>query len=67
MEHNQPQNKTSALERVTWTRREAARILGMSETAVFYATQRGEIPSLRIGKRVLIPRAGLQRLIDKQQ
>jgi excisionase family DNA binding protein len=42
--------------RVTMTVPEAAEVLGMSESATHEAVARGEIPSVRIGRRVLIKR-----------
>ena len=54
-------------DRITLNRRETARVLGMSEAATDDAIRRGDIPSLRIGKRVLIPLAGLQRLVNKRR
>jgi len=43
---------------------EARMLLGLSRGLIYEAIRRGEIPSLRIGKRILIPRAALQRLLD---
>ena len=44
---------------------EARRELGLSRGLIYEAVRRGEIPSIRIGRRILIPRAALQRLLDK--
>ena len=38
--------------------------LGLSRGLMYEAVRRGQIPSIRIGRRILIPRAGLQRLLD---
>lgn len=35
----------------------AAAILGVSERHVYAAIERGEIPSVRLGKRIIIPTA----------
>jgi len=43
---------------------EAHRILGrnsVTKAALYMAVQRGEIPGVRLGKRVLINRAGFER------
>ena len=42
---------------------EAARILRMSRQSVYEAARRGEVPCIRIGRRVLVPRAGLEKLV----
>jgi excisionase family DNA binding protein len=42
----------------------AAHLLGISRNAAYAAVARKEIPSLRIGRRLLIPRAALERLLQ---
>jgi len=42
---------------------EAGRILGIGRSSAFAAARRGEIPVLRIGRRVLVPRAALERML----
>jgi len=37
--------------------RETAALLGLSKNACYAAVARGEIPSMKIGKRLLIPKA----------
>jgi excisionase family DNA binding protein len=54
---------TSDSECVTMTVEEAARILGISRNSAFRAVQRGQLPSIRIGRRILVPRARLSALI----
>ena len=49
--------------RQTLTRREVAGALGLSLNAIDAAIQRKEIPATRVGRRVLIPRAALERLL----
>lgn len=43
---------------------EAARMLGLSRSSTYAAVQRGEIPSVRVGGRVLIPLLRLEELIN---
>lgn len=43
---------------------EAARMLGISESAAYEAAARGDIPSVRIGRRVLIKRLELLAMFD---
>lgn len=43
-------------DRLTLTVEEAATVLGISRAFVYEAVRRGEIPSIRIGCRILVPR-----------
>jgi excisionase family DNA binding protein len=51
-------------DRLVFTVEEAAQLLGISRSFAYEAVQRGEIPSMRIGKRILVPKAALQRHLD---
>ena len=51
--------------RLTLTVEEVAATLGISRAFAYEAVRRGEIPSIRIGRRVLVPRAALEKLIDE--
>lgn len=42
---------------------EAARILGLGRASGYEAVRRGDIPSIRIGRRLLVPTAALRRLL----
>jgi excisionase family DNA binding protein len=42
--------------RATMTVPEAADLLGMSESATYEAAARGELPAVKVGRRVLIKR-----------
>lgn len=46
------------------TVREAAELLRLGTNSVYEAARRGELPSVRIGRRLLVPKAGLLRLLD---
>jgi excisionase family DNA binding protein len=50
-------------ERLTMTVEEAATALGISRAFAYEAVTRNEIPHVRIGRRILIPRAALERLL----
>jgi excisionase family DNA binding protein len=50
--------------RATYTLDVAAAILGISRAAAYQAARRGEIPTLRFGKRILVPQKALERLLD---
>ena len=48
-------------QRMTVTVEEAATILGVGRNKAYEAARSGEIPTIRIGKRVLVPVASLER------
>jgi excisionase family DNA binding protein len=50
--------------KTTLTVEETAKLLGISRGLAFQALRRGDIPSIRIGRRILIPRARLRALLD---
>lgn len=43
---------------------EAAGILHLSKASAYAAAERGEIPTIRIGRRLLVPTAALRRLLQ---
>ncbi|HLG66482.1 MAG TPA: helix-turn-helix domain-containing protein, partial [Acidimicrobiales bacterium] len=49
--------------RLTLTVEEAAATLGISRAFAYEAVRRGDIPSIRIGRRVLVPQAALSRML----
>jgi excisionase family DNA binding protein len=49
--------------RQTYTVEQAGRILGLSRNSAYQAATAGQIPVIRIGKRLLVPRAALDRLL----
>ena len=53
-------------DRLTYTLTEAAQRLGISRWLAYEAAHRGELPVCRIGRRMLVPRAALLRLLDEQ-
>ncbi len=53
--------------RLTLTVEEAAETLGLSRAFAYDAVRRGEIPSIRIGRRILIPKKALERLLGSSQ
>jgi excisionase family DNA binding protein len=42
----------------------AGRLLGVSRGSAYEAVRRGEIPSIRIGNRIVVPTAALVRLLE---
>ncbi len=51
--------------RLTLTVPEAGRVLGIGRNAAYDAARAGEIPTIRIGKRILVPVAALERMLAK--
>jgi excisionase family DNA binding protein len=43
---------------------EVAELLGISRTTAYECVRRGEIPAITLGRRVLVARAALDRLVD---
>ena len=43
---------------------EAGEILGCSRNTAYEAVRRGEIPVIRIGKKIRVPKAALERLLN---
>jgi excisionase family DNA binding protein len=52
-------------DRAVLTVEEAAQVLRIGRSSAFTAVRTGDIPSLRIGRRLLVPRAGLERLLEE--
>ena len=52
-------------DRLTWTITEAAQLLGISRATAYEAAHRGELPVRLIGRRMLVPRTALLRLLDQ--
>jgi excisionase family DNA binding protein len=43
---------------------EAGRILGYSRNTAYEAVRRGELQIIRLGRKIRVPKAALQRLLD---
>ena len=52
-------------EKLTLTVNEVARVLGISRGLAYEMVRTGKIPSIRFGKRVLVPRQALERLLKR--
>ncbi len=50
-------------DRTTLTVPEAGRVFGMSRGSAYQAAQRGELPTIRIGRRIVVPVPALLRLL----
>ena len=51
-------------ERQTLTVEEAGAILGLGRNSAYKAAGEQQIPTVRIGRRLLVPRAALNRLLE---
>lgn len=48
---------------LTYTVSEAASLLGISRNSAYEAVRVGDLPSIRLGRRILIPRRRLEHLL----
>ena len=55
---------TEAQERGAVSVEEARHLLGLGRSAAYDAIRSGEIPSVRVGRRLLVPVPALLRLLD---
>ena len=62
-----PENASTVTDdgRLTYTLTKAAGRLGISRALAYEAAHRGELPVCRIGRRMLVPRAALLRLLGQ--
>jgi excisionase family DNA binding protein len=59
------QLNTGIDKRLCLTVPEAAKLLGLSRNFTYELVKRGELPSIRFGKRILIPKIALEkRLVE---
>lgn len=50
-------------EKIVYTVFEAAEILGLSIPSTYQGIENGEIPHIRIGRRILIPKSALDKML----
>lgn len=50
--------------RQTYNVEEAARLLGIGRNQAYEAARRGDFPTIRIGKRLLVSKAALDRMLN---
>jgi len=48
---------------LTLTVEEAGRLLGVSRGVAYEAARRGQLPTIRLGRRLLVPRPKLERML----
>ena len=63
-EYQSTMEGTSLRTKITYTVTEAAELLGISRSSAYECVRRGEIPSLTLGRRVVIPRRAFEAVLD---
>ena len=51
--------------RLTMKVEEAATLLGISRALAYELVARGELPSLRLGRRIVVPRRALEAMVEQ--
>lgn len=51
-------------ERLTLTIEQTAALLGIGRQLAYEKARTGEIPTIRLGKRLLVPRAALEKMLE---
>jgi excisionase family DNA binding protein len=51
------------MQKATLTVDEAALILGVSRNSAYQAAHTGELPTIKIGKRLLVPRVAFEKMV----
>jgi excisionase family DNA binding protein len=52
------------LERRTYRMDELARLFGVGRNQIYQAAERGELPTIRLGKRIVAPKAAINRMLE---
>lgn len=50
--------------KLTYTISETARLLAISRTSAYLLAGQGVIPAVRLGRRLLVPKAALERMLE---
>lgn len=53
----------TGVEKLVYTIAETARLLSLSKGLAYQLAREGKIPTLRLGKRLLVPKAGLLAML----
>ncbi len=52
-----------AKQTVAFNIKDTAKMLGIGRNQAYEAARRGDIPTIRIGKRILVPKVALERML----
>lgn len=63
-ERDQTEPAPTVAERLVYTVPEAGRLLGLSRNGSYEAAKRGDIPTIRIGRLLLVPKVPFHRIIE---
>lgn len=55
----------AAIDRVVFSVPEAGAMLGLSRNAAYEAAFRGEIPTIKIGKLIKVPKVAFDRMLEQ--
>ena len=55
------------IDALTMSVEEAGKLLGIGRSSAYGAVRRGELPSLKVGRRILVPRSALLRKLEDFQ
>ena len=55
------------MEKLAFSPREVGELLGLGRSATYEALSSGRIPHIRVGRKILIPKAGLVKLLSEGQ
>jgi len=55
------------IEKLTLNVEEAGKMLGISRPTAYERVQDGSIPSIKLGRRILVPRIALERMLNGQK
>ena len=58
-------SEASKTERLTLTVEQAAQLLGISRGLAYALAGCGKLPVVRLGRRLLVPRRALERMLDQ--
>ena len=56
--------ETEFTEKLTYDVPEAGRLLGLGRSASYEAARRGELPVIKIGSRLKVPKKALARMLE---
>lgn len=62
---NEPATTARIEDRLVWTVEEAARLLGISRAHAYELVARDELPHVRLGRRVVVPKHALDELLTR--
>ena len=51
--------------RLVFSVQEVSRFLGLSRASTYEAVRAGSIPSIKVGRRILVPKSALRELLDR--